>query len=556
MAKKNSATKKANPIVPFHPVALTMHLCGPGMSPLDRAGLGGLACSLRYIERAFANGDLDDDQVPGGPWANGLPPWDIEPSSITLRFGIAEAAGEFLKRLFALAFQVNAEGMIYLPGQFGSKPSRDVLVEVQNGLVLTFIQHGKTRNLAKDPTVVQCDAEGDGTKPIPLEFKPCTWFKHQDGWTNLIEKTGKVTTKPVEVIGPLNPGAVVRHVAFTSTTKIEAPPERVLPLYFALVGCLVLSLNRGCGVLIVPEVEDLETFSVLRPLMTPATSRQCRIASASDAALQIDVRLDAHKKAQRLRLSGCHAITFRPTAWASQQKSRVDTLHIPAADDERLRQFEIALQELPPRVATAIRKQSVGRGKKAVTTERTEHFWSDSIVRPMVADNLARNQPWYRGFINLMTKLDPVSKKPLRLRLFFEKEGLKAMTEKIAWQDQGEIAVVRAVHESLRRRFGAIASENKGKLGTMKNRMTGEFDKWRLAFAGAKTADQFRHSLCDLFARAGMNSVLKEKWESVLPWLSTSRWQLTRDLALLALASYTGTGVQEIISVEADAPVV
>lgn len=159
----------------------------------------------------------------------------------------------------------------------------------------------------------------------------------------------------------------------------------------------------------------------------------------------------------------------------------------------------------------------------------------------------------YRGFVNLMTKLDPVSKKPLRLKLFFEKEGLKAMTEMIAWQNQGESAVVRAVHESLRRRFGAISSENKGKTGMMKNRMTGEFDKWRLAFAGAKTADQFRHSLCDLFARSGMNSVLREKWESVLPWLSTGPWQLTRDLALLALASYTGTGAKEIEAAVPDA---
>ena len=312
-------------------------------------------------------------------------------------------------------------------------------------------------------------------------------------------------------------------------------------------------MNRGSGVLVVPEVADLKDFCVLRPEMTPTSSRQCRIASAGDAALQAQLRLRLSKVATQFNLPGCHAVTFRPTSWASQQKSRVDALMVPPGDEVCLRQFEVAMQELRPRVATVVRKESVGRGKNKVETQRTEHFWSDSIVRPMVADNLARGQPWYRGFVNLMTKLDPVSKKPLRLKLFFEKEGLKAMTEKIAWQDQGESAVVHAVHESLRRRFGAIASENKGKTGTMKNRMTGEFDKWRLAFAGAKTADQFRHSLCDLFARSGMNSVLRENWASVLPWLSTGRWQLTRDLALLALASYTGAGAKEIDAALPDA---
>ena len=546
---KNAAAKKTalnGPTSVELPTTLTMNLFGPGMSLLHRAGLGGLACTLKYIERAYQDGDLTDEQVPGGPRIDGQPPWEIESSLITFQIGAPELAAEFLKRLFGLSFRTTDQGVIYLPGQFASKPSIDVLADSQNGLTLTFIQHGKTRTLAKEPTVVQSDGDGDGKKMIPIEFKACSWFKHQDGWKVLIDSKGRLTTKSVEVIGPLSPGAVVRHVAFTSSKKIEDPVERALPLYFAIVGCLVLSMNRGSGVLVVPEVDDLETFNFLRPEMSPSSSRQCRIASASDAALQAQLRLRTSKLANQFDLPGCHAKTFRPTSWASQQKSRVDALVVPPGDEKSLKQFEIAMSELSPRVATVIRKESTGRGKNKVETQRTEHFWSDSIVRPLVADNLARGQPWYRGFVNLMTQLDPVSKKPLRSRLFFEKEDLKAMTEKIAWTDQGESTVVRSVREALRRRFGAIASENKGKTGTMKNRMTGEFDKWRLAFAGAKAADQFRHSLCDLFARSGMNSVLRENWEAVLPWLSTAQWQLTRDLALLALASYTGAGVKEI----------
>ena len=148
MAKK-AATKKTipkAPASPTQPVTLTMQLFGPGMSLLHRAGLGGLACSLKYIERAYDSGDISDDEVPGGPWAGGHPPWTIEPSSITLSIGPAEAASEFLKRLFALSFKISDQGVIYLPGQFTSKPSMDVLAESQNGLTLTFIQHGKTRD--------------------------------------------------------------------------------------------------------------------------------------------------------------------------------------------------------------------------------------------------------------------------------------------------------------------------------------------------------------------------------------------------------------------------
>lgn len=120
------------------------------------------------------------------------------------------------------------------------------------------------------------------------------------------------------------------------------------------------------------------------------------------------------------------------------------------------------------------------------------------------------------------------------------------MIEKMQWQDQGESTVVRAIHEAMRRRYGQIASENKGKRVAMKKRWTGEYDRWRLAFAGAKTPDQFRRSLCDLFSRAGVNSVLQQEWQELLPLLADDRWQLTRDLALLGLASYVGSGAKEI----------
>ena len=104
----------------------------------------------------------------------------------------------------------------------------------------------------------------------------------------------------------------------------------------------------------------------------------------------------------------------------------------------------------------------------------------------LVTDNLALGQPWYRGFHDLMTKLDPVSRKPKRLKLSFEKAGLKNMIENVEWNDSGEKAIVLAVHQAIKQRLGQIAGENKGKQGVMKNRMQGEFDKWRLAFSSVK----------------------------------------------------------------------
>jgi CRISPR-associated protein Cas8a1/Csx13 len=297
-----------------------------------------------------------------------------------------------------------------------------------------------------------------------------------------------------------------------------------------------LPINRRVAALIVPEVDDLLAFAVLRPLMTPTAAKECQITSAADGALQAQVRLRNKQLVESYGLPGCYAMTFMPTSWASQQKSRVATIQVPPGEEKRLSRFAQALAELPPKIVL----KTSGRGKDKITTERIEAFRVDSIIRPMVAENLALDRPWYAGFVRLMTALDP-NGNPLRSKLSFERKGLNAMTTAaLFWDYDGEAAVVRAVHEALRNRYGKIADENKTNPVAMGKRFQGEYDRWRLAFAGAKTADQFRNALCDLFSRAGNNSVLREGWTGVLPFLDARRWQLTRDLALLALASYAG----------------
>src|SRR6266851_2851226 len=84
---------------------LTMNLFAPGMSALHRAGLGGLACTLVALERQFKNGLITKDKFPA-PFEGETPPWVIDEQSITLKFGKAEKAGEYLKKLFAFAFGI------------------------------------------------------------------------------------------------------------------------------------------------------------------------------------------------------------------------------------------------------------------------------------------------------------------------------------------------------------------------------------------------------------------------------------------------------------------
>ena len=530
------------------PSYLTMDLFAPGMTALHRAGLGGLACTLRALERQHKGGTLPEKKLPG-PIADGAYPWEITSDTITLRFGKPQDAVKYLKVLFGFSFQLTSSGLIYLPGQHDTQPSDAILADLQAGFTLTFLQHGKVRELAKQATVTQYDL--GASTPLTVEYRKCSHYKHQMLWENLVDKHGCLSSEVVKVDGPISPGTVIRHVAYTGNTGVEEPVSRMLPLCFAMVGCLSLPVNRGVAAIIVPGVENIDDFCIDRPAMTPNTASECQIASAADAAFRVQVRArrnrrrDAEVKGRGRRAVGanavpaCHAMTFTPTPWAKQQKSRVATIDIPAGGDRLLDRYERAAQHLPPRIALRVVRESSGKGKQRTTTEHQEAFRSESVVRTLVAENLACGRKWYAGFVNLMTKIDPATDKPFRNRLFYEQKGLHAMiSDDQMWDEAGERIVVQAVHEALRGRYAKIAGENKNNKTAMKNRFAGEYDRWRLAFAGAKTADQFRHALCDLLSRSGRIAALQSNWSAILPMLRQGNWQHARDLALLALCSY------------------
>jgi len=283
-----------------------------------------------------------------------------------------------------------------------------------------------------------------------------------------------------------------------------------------------------------PDLHSLSGVQYLLPALLPKSAQDCQVANVADAALQAELRLRSRNLLDPDAISAIRCVWCCPSDWNSrlQPPSFVTEVHINTADP-RLDQFEIAMSAL---AASSPRKNE----------KKGEYFWPRSQVRPLVADNLASGRPWYAGFNHLMTAQDPLTGKPIRNSIQFERRGLYTMTQETRWDYPGEEAIIRAVHEALRCRYGRIASENTKNQAAMKNRMAREYERQRLAFVGAKTADALRHALADLWSRAGSNSVLKEAWLQVLPMLANDEWQLTRDLALIALASYQGKGQEDI----------
>jgi CRISPR-associated protein Cas8a1/Csx13 len=548
---------KVAPAVP-RPDHLTMKLFDPGMMTLHRAGLGGLVGTLKAIEREHRAGLLRADRLPGSVVGSQYP-WLITNDTVTLKFGAPEHAGRYLKKLFAFAFSLTRSGLIYLPGQHRGQPSDAVLAALQSGLTLTFLQHGRVRALEKHVSTVSYDVEGTGVPSLIVEYRKCSGFRHQHGWKELVDRNGALVDHAIKVESPISPGTVVRHVAFTSDTGAVEPPERVVPLYFAPVGCLALPVNRGVAVLLVPEVGDLKEFVYDRLAMTPSTALDCQVANAADAVFRAQVRLrhnprrraEVRARGRRLMagsaILACHAMTFTPTPWASQQKSRVATLSVTAGSETVLDRYELALSHLAPRIVTPTVPRSAGRRGRGRIAEHHAAFRSDSVVRPLIAENLARGLKWYAGFMTLMTKVDGATGRPYRTQLRFEQKGLQAMIgETKLWDEAAERLVVEAVHQAMRHRLAQIRSETEHGSTTVltqatKNRWDRFRERLRLSLCGAKTEGDLRFTFMDLFSRAGNVSALRDGWQPVLSVIRRD-WHLARDLGLLALASYASKG--------------
>lgn len=532
-------------------VATTMRLSlhDPGMTPIHRAGLGGLAASLRWIELHVPR----KDHPPGQ--------WSVEPHTVTLAWDKPEGAGPFLKALFALSFQLR-NGLIFLPGQHLDKdPAPALLAELQSAMLLTFLQHCQTWKKSGE-AVVQYQIDNT---PMSVSHLVLTWYKHQPTWQKhkgVVDSllTGKqLTDSDCKVSGPLMPGAAVRHDLFDSATTIRESPPRLLALAFAAVGCVTLRIvrrigrriERRIGVLVVPRFDDLCDFAEIRPFLTPRTPRECMVASPGDAAMQAALRLRVGRIEKLGGLRGCECVTLKALPWSPQQKSRSGILRTHAALEMPLDDFQTAIDCLPDRVVPggqgrqdAPSEASTPANAKPRTKKTTgskppaQPFLDPSIIRPLIADNLATGRPWFAGFLGLCIGKDQFA------RLGYEQKGLHEMTQKIAWGEDSQATLVRAVHEAMRRRYGAVTSDSPSEQAK-RNRMGNERERLRLAFAGAKTHEAFRFALTDLFSRAGVLSELQAGWQVILPLLGEERWKECRDLALLALASYRGSGPGE-----------
>lgn len=510
------------------------HLSNPRYTLLHRAGLAGLWMTLFQFEQE----NFQPDNLH----------WRLYPQGLTLEWEGIDL--DILDALFKQAFQIDDDGMIQLRGLDPQKLPIEERLICHEGMVNTFVQHTSAcKSPSKQPKQKSFFEEEDqpGTG-ITISYKDVGWYIHQDFAKSLCNKQGELIDDFINVAGWLNPGAAVRHVAFSQQTSFEELAVDALVLAFAPVACCYFRLRshlrheRSQYALVIPEIENLENYAQYRRGSYRVLAfRDLYATGTADAGLRFLVASQTNTTLAEYRVQRCQVITLGTVTWSKQQKTRTD-LSIINPDPETQETYRLARQLLPDRELDG----EYGR------------FLISSLARELITENLAKSRPWYAGISST------INSNALFEQLSFERGGLNEMIRSVGqWSDR-EKRFVNACHEALSRIYGQVnkdvmeqVKKDKASPNFTKKLRQAAFNRKTIRIRAeinrCKNAATFQRFIVKFWSDAGQLPTLCQHWSELMELaIGHKTWSLARDLALLALASYKGKGVSNDDDVTAE----
>jgi CRISPR-associated protein Cas8a1/Csx13 len=486
---------------------IELDLGNPCFTLLHRAGLAGLWMTLKQLEAEKVN-------LPQGLT------WQLTHRNVQLSWQGNDQI--VLEWLLKESFQLQ-DGLISLRGLNAKTIRRDALAIVHQGILGTFLQHNSThKSIGVKTEALKLD---EGELEMQVTYKALSSYAYQEFASNLCDKQGNLLTQPISIAGWLNPGAAVRHVAFSADTSFEEPPECALILLFAPVACYYYILRsklrdkRAQYALVIPEIIDLEKFAQYKQDLHGrlATYQDFYASGLGDAGLRFLTYETTAGIASDAGVQRCQVVTLGTVAWSTQQKTRTD-LYVVEADAEVCHNYQICRNEF---------------NSRSLPGKDGNAFVITSFARELIAENLARGQAWYAGFA------DKVNSNDLFEKLQYERGELYQMIQKAEWDDRKKL-FVQACHEAIRYTYRQLYKNTKP--GEQPN-----FEKvtvrLRTGLGRCKNASSFREFMTDFWARAGRIPILQEHWQDLMDLvMDEKQWKKGRDLALLALASYKSKG--------------
>jgi CRISPR-associated protein Cas8a1/Csx13 len=486
---------------------LRIELFAPGMTAFHKVGLAGLWMTLKALE----DENEGKASLAGGSWAR-------DSTRVTLRWN--DDGDEFFKALFEKSFRLDTNSLIWLPALGPPADNMEHAVVLQEAILGSLLQHGRTRRsdkAAEPKGIVAVEIDG---APLVLKFHRLTEYAHQ--------KADYSPARMSPLAGWLLPGGAVRHVGLgQGSTALEDPPGPALALRFAPVGAVFFELRcRGTGVrpryaLVIPEVADLQRYAAARQCFLRYGVQQLYAAGSADAGFRVLAELESANLLDDVAAASCRVASFGTVPWSAQQKSRMHLATVRAGSGRALQTFKLCRQLFAPRL---------------VKPRKGQPFWDVPQAPDLIAQNLSEGKHWWQGFAQFVADADR------RDHVFaYEKEGLAMMVQDTkAFPEGAERTFVAACHEAWRRRMAQIGEKSKRQGSSFRDEVRREFEKLRVTFARCKNLASLREAITDFWARGGgpLKALQHEGWQGVMTLLNERDWRKAKDLVLLALASY------------------
>lgn len=494
------------------PGELRVSLYDQGMTPMLRAGLGGLAAALRYHGAELAA------RAPGSSAS-------VDRTSVTLRW--ERGAEDLVRALFELTFQLAHvrrdsrgmdAGMIYVPSSWGELArggveARLVMNALGSAVMGTTLQHTSCWSRSKDSGVPQTVSVDEVERQV--FFNLVHSYTHTRAETR--EKiTGLLDGKPGETIsmaGWAQPGGGVQY-RWDGDSDVRYDAGQALCACFVLAGTLPFR-SRVAGsncVLAVPVPTNLLDYAeVLRDLI-PRSVTECVVSGTEDASMLVWARL---RQARRRDCVGeVHAVSFGDTASIASQQAR---------------RAAYVVREPDPDLVRACGTAQVAFANTRVFHQKSGLLVFPNHVRGTVTKNLVRGRPWFLGWH--ATRDHEFKQILINQHL---RRGLYEMSKEHLTEQQRDF--VEAVHACLDKRFATLPKMYVGPQAYKK--FDSIKDGFRLKLRAAKTHAVSRSILASFFSEGGGNA-FTSRGSTVTALVMRARdWEEVRDLALLALATY------------------
>lgn len=541
-------------------------LTDEGMGILERAGLAGLYLSLTAAEEWAVQSDPQAQEL------RKILAWKLGDQSVKLWWEGKDLPA--LTKLVEWAWQ-NEEGVVYLPGLHRSRDEREhqwMRLDIHTGLLQTFFQHNRVLPRDKNPTntAVTLD-EGNF---FNVTFRRITGGLPQKRLLRKILRKGIGSDEPVSLPSWVFPGAARRFGKTAGEEDWTGTPKLAFVLLFAPLASVYFELPktkartkvkakkksqmRPNWAFLIPDIDNLMTFSrnfFFVRQRAPMDFLRVRVQGLGDAALRFASAYAARDIERTLKSRKVYVVAMGQVSHYQGQNVRKRLLEFTPSETS-IRRYNHLMKHLRNVFRPVPVKHQLPQDSSDVQT--TLWIWQPS-TRGRIADNLVRERPWYEDLLwPPAWQLDELEGRRQRLRdkgienvsldhLWFnnlhnERRALMELAkEKAMWDSPEEKDFLTILHHTLRQLLNKEGeSQKRGGSRNLQERWMDRVDDIRRGLMRAKTRELSRKLLVEFLAEGGGGKELTEKKGTVWRFLNHPYdWQKARDLALLALVTFT-----------------